>query len=509
MLPEKWFGKIKQRILPQWNVCFLTALVVGLVSHLYKLTNWLPNWDSLVFRYDAQNMLKIGRWFLPVASAPSSYYDLPFFTGLTALVLFALGAVCICCMFDVKKPLTAALIGAAVISFPSVTSVLLYNYIADAYALSFLLACVAALLLTREKPRMWIAALLIALSVGIYQAYVTVTIMLLLCYLIKTVMRTDITIKTVLKQSGIFLASGIAGMVLYYVVLTVLLKVTGTTLLEYQGVSGAASLSDINLLGSLYIVKETFVNCFLDFSNGFNVFSVVNITVFVLTAAVYLAEVIKNKLPFLKIVVWGVLVLLLPVGACALSFINCNVDYHNLMTMGYVVFYLLLILQYEKTAFRNVKVNVVKQWAILAVVAVLICNQAVIANVTYHKAQMAYEKSYGLLVRIADRIEQTEGTENCDRILVAGGLPDSEAYSAVLPPDMTGTTDGFILRADDEIVGQSVLCSALNDYCGKAYTFVAGEEKQALLAKAGALQSWPHADAVCVVEDVIVIKLGE
>ena len=139
----------------------------------------------------------------------------------------------------------------------------------------------------------------------------------------------------------------------------------------------------------------------------------------------------------------------------------------------------------------------------------LICNQVIIANVSYHKLQIAYEKSYGTLIRIADRIEQTEGAEDCNRILVVGTLPDSEAYSAVLPPDITGTTDGFILRADDEIVEQSVLGSALNDYCGTAYTFVAGEEKKSLLKKADALQSWPHADAVCVVEDVIVIKLGK
>lgn len=508
-MPEQWLKKIKQCIPTQWNVCFLSAMVVGLVSHLYKLSNWLPNWDSLVFRYDAQNMLEIGRWFLPIASAPSSYYDLPFFTGLLALLLFALGAVCICCLFDVKKPLTAALIGAVVISFPSVTSVLLYNYVADAYALSFLLACVAALLLTREKPRVWMAAVLIALSVGIYQAYLTVTIMLLLCYLIKSVMRADVTIKTALSKSGTFLLSGVVGMVLYYVVLNGLLKATGTTLLEYQGMDTAASFSGINVLASLYIVKETFVTYFFDFSNGINVFGVVNIAVLVLTVAVYLAEFIKNKLPLLRIVVLCVLVCLLPIGACALSFINCNVDYHNLMKMGYVVFYLLLILQYEKTNFKNFNINVAKQWAILAVMIVLICNQVIIANVSYHKLQIAYEKSYGTLIRIADRIEQTEGAEDCNRILVVGTLPDSEAYSAVLPPDITGTTDGLILRADDEIIGQSVLCSALNDYCGTAYTFVAGEEKKSLLKKADALQSWPHADAVCVVEDVIVIKLGK
>ena len=191
--------------------------------------------------------------------------------------------------------------------------------------------------------------------------------------------------------------------------------------------------------------------------------------------------------------------------------INSGVDYHNLMKMGFVVFYLFLILQYEKSNFKMPRLNAVRAWAILVITLVLVFDYAVIANVSYHKLNMAYEKSYGTLIRIADRIEQTEGAMTCDSILVIGALTDSEAYSANLPPDMTGTTDGFILRADDEVVGQSVLCSALNDYCGTNYTFLAGEEKMALLETLAenSMGIWPAADAILIVDNVIVIKLGE
>ena len=184
ILPEKIIDKLKNNILLQWKICFISAVVVGLITHLYKITNWLPNWDSLVFRYDAQNMLSMGRWFLPVVSAISSFYDLPWVTGLMAILFHALGAVAIVGIFKVKKTVTACLIGAMVVSFPTVTSVMMYNYVADAYAFSFLLSVLAVLFLTREKPKYLISVILIALSVGIYQAYITVTIMLLLCFLI-------------------------------------------------------------------------------------------------------------------------------------------------------------------------------------------------------------------------------------------------------------------------------------------------------------------------------------
>ena len=505
-MPEQILNKIKKSVLPQWKVCFVFALVMGLCAHLYKITNWLPNWDSLVFRYDPQNMISMGRWFLPVVCAPSSFYDLPFITGLMAIIFHGLGAVCICKMFGVRKNITAALIGAMAITFPTVTSVMMYNYVADGYALAFLFSCIAAMLLAKDKPCYIGSLVLIALSAGIYQAYITVTIMLLLLNLILDVIYKNIDLKKTLIKSLKFLLTGVLGMALYYLVMTILLKITGTTLLEYQGLDSAASFNGIDIAGALYTIKESFTCYFFDFSNGANVFGIINTVVFVLTVVLYLLDVIKNKLSIGKILMLCVFVVMLPIGASVLSFINSQIDYHNLMKMGFLVFYLFFILQYE-----NLEQNALKSWAILFISALLIFNQTIIANVSYHKLNMAYERSYGTLIRIADRIEQTEGAKDCDRILVLGCLPESEAYSAVLPPDMTGTTDGYILRADDEIVGQSVLCSALNDYCGKNYKFISGEEKSDFLKiiDADSLNNWPEKNSISVIDNVIVIKLGD
>ncbi len=508
ILPEQFILKLKNKILPQWKICFLSVVIIGFIAHLYKITNWLPNWDSLVFRYDEQNMLGLGRWFLPVVSAPSSFYDLPWLTGILAILYHALASVCICKMFNVKNNITAVLIGGMIVSFPTVTSVMLYGYVADAYALSFLLACIAALLMTAEKPKYIASAVIIALSVGIYQAYITVTITLLLCFLIIEALRKETKIKDIFIKCIKFLLTGIAGMVLYYLVLTVTLKITGTALMEYQGLDSAASLSELNLFGSLYIVKETFFDFFF---NSLSLFSMINAVIFASVIVLYIVDIVKNKPSLSKVLFIGVFVVLLPIGACMLSFVNSQIDYHNLMRMGYSVFYLLLILQYENVQFESVKLASVKKWSILSVVAVLIFVQVVIANISYHKLDIACEKSFGALNRIADRIEQTEGADECEKILVVGALEGSEAYSAKLPLEITGTTDSYILRADDEVVGQSVLCSTLNDYCGKSYNFVAGEEKIELLEKLNDYNMgiWPAKDSIAVIDGVVVVKLSD
>jgi hypothetical protein len=290
--------------------------------------------------------------------------------------------------------------------------------------------------------------------------------------------------------------------------MTVILKITNTALLEYQGINNALSISGMNIFASLYTIKHSFTDYFFDFSNGISLFAVLNCVIFVVTLILYVAQAIAQRTSLIKLALIAFYAILLPVGASVLALINSGVDYHNLMKMGFVIFYLFFILQYENT---SVKPSKVKQWIILVVTAILIFNQTIIANVSYHKLNMAYEKSYGTLIRIADRIEQTEGAGECDSILVLGYLPESEAYSVKLPPDMTGTTDGYILRVDDEIVGQSVLCSALNDYCGKNYKFISGEEKSEFLKRidTDSLNNWPSKNSISVIDNVIVIKLRD
>ena len=65
-MPEKTLKSIFSKISPQQKACFISALIFGFAAHFYKIVNWIPNWDSLVFRYDAQNMLSLGRWFLGI-----------------------------------------------------------------------------------------------------------------------------------------------------------------------------------------------------------------------------------------------------------------------------------------------------------------------------------------------------------------------------------------------------------------------------------------------------------
>ena len=132
--------------------------------------------------------------------------------------------------------------------------------------------------------------------------------------------------------------------------LKILLAVFSTQLLDYQGINSTAALSSIDLAGSLYVIKETFLLCFFDFSKGVNLYLVLNSVLFAVTLFHYVKYMGRNKI-YRKLSALFLVTLLgffLILGAGALAFVNAGVDYHNLMLMGYAVFYLFFLALYER-----------------------------------------------------------------------------------------------------------------------------------------------------------------
>ena len=296
----------------------------------------------------------------------------------------------------------------------------------------------------------------------------------------------------------------------YAVALQLVLAVSGTALSDYQGIDTIGSL---HLWSALHCCITRFFRFFFDLHNGLTVWFALNVLVFALLAVFLLTALVQQTLWHDPARFWLLLVYLaaLPLGAAALYFLNPWVDYHNLMTIGYAAFYLIFVLFYERLDGLSPRASALRSWAILLVGGAVVFYCIVLANVCYHLSQMSYERSYGTLLRIADRIEQLDGADACTRIAVIGHLPDSRAYSADLSPEMTGYTAGLILFADNPTVGQSVLTAALNDYCSTDYTFATRAEKQQLLAldEVRQMPLWPQTGSVAVVGDTIVIRAGE
>lgn len=513
--PEALFAAVWARVRPEWIACFVSALVCGLIAHAYKLLNWLPNWDSLVFRHNAQNMTHLGRWFLSIACLPSSYYDLPWVCGALAIFYVALAAVCVTALFRLRTKVAAALVGALLATFPTVTSTLTYCYVADGYALAFLLAVVSAMLFNaRGLKNLILGVVALTLSLGIYQAYVSVTMTLLVVLQFEGLVFSRERALLSLRRAGRFLVGGVLAALVYMIVLRLILALTTTHLSDYLWApDGACAFLDPHYPLCVFksCVKKVFL-FFVDVQGGLNLHTVMNALMLVSLGALVLRAAFHGRVfrSAVRVVLFFAYVAAAPICACPLFLLDPGTSYHNLMTMGFASAYVFFVLFYERPMFGRADFEQLKKWFVLVVGVFAVYDFTLISNIGYHKLQLAFLSSYGEAVRMANRIEETPGAERCKTLAVLGIKPDSAAWSTHIRLDLTGMTDGSLLRPDDHTVNQSVITATINDYCQKGFRFATIEERRALAKDPRVLKMpfWPERGSIAVIDGYVVLRLS-
>lgn len=510
--PEMAIRRLRLYIKKEWIICFVSTILWGLTAHIYKLTNFLPNWDSLLNLHTDQNKTDLGRIFLKYACSVSSYYDLPWVNGVLCLIYLAMTSVCVCELLGIKRKIPLVLIGGLLGTFPTVTSTLAYNYTADGYFLALLCVSAAVLLAARYAKAVPVAAILFAVSLGIYQAYIAFAMVLILIYLINALLFEKMEPHQFLQKICRFAVSGILGCAGYWVMLRVILLLSHTSLSEYQNVDEAFSLQNISILYGMLRGGFKFLKYFFDFSQGISLFLVLNVLLVILLVFLFLLafrveKTVKEPWRFGSILFCMILI---PVASYALYLVSPTMDYHNLMVMSHCLIYILPVIFYQRLSGLSPKAAAVKQWSILVILLLTIGNFILIANISYQKMHMAYEKSYGVIIRLADRIQQLPEAEDCRKIAVVGELPGSEAISIKLPPDMTGITDSYIIRKQDTMMGENVTQAMLRDYCGISYEDTTEGDIQKICRTEEFLQmgTWPEENSVAAIDDILVVKFG-
>ena len=133
----------KTKIPSNYKLAFFSSFIIGLIVHLYKFTNTLPNHDSMFNFYSDQNVLGSGTWALSIACGFSSYYDLPWVNGLLSIFFLALTVVVIVALFRIQNPVVIVLSGGILAASPATTETFFFLFTADGYMLAMFLAALA------------------------------------------------------------------------------------------------------------------------------------------------------------------------------------------------------------------------------------------------------------------------------------------------------------------------------------------------------------------------------
>lgn len=242
----------RTKLKKEYKIAFISTFFITLLIHLYKFTNTLPNHDSVFNYYSDQNVLGSGRWALSLACGISSYYDLPWINGLLSCIFIALTVVVIVALFELKNPVLIGLTGALLAASPATTETFFFLFTADGYMIAMFLAALSVYFSKigeTRKTRLILSGACIAISCGIYQAYVSFALLLAVCYLIDALLQNKFSekdyLKWILHQVIIYIVSLAA----YYIIWKLCMYLSGTAANNYQGISDVGHIHPGLLIG--------------------------------------------------------------------------------------------------------------------------------------------------------------------------------------------------------------------------------------------------------------------
>lgn len=506
----------KEKMKPQWKLAFWWTFFMVLLVHLYKFTNTLPNHDSLYNFYSDQNVVSSGRWFLSAACGVSSFFDLPWVIGILSGIIIALTVVVIVELFQVKNPVLILLIGGLLASFPSITETFFFEYTADGYVLAMLFAALAVFCSGFDRPKVtWsiLSAVLVCLSCAIYQAYVSFAMLLTLFYFINELLENRRTNrecwKYILKQVCIYFA----GMILYYVIWKICMAVQGIEANHYQGIDQVSNLTSIPF--SLSELPRNARKCiksiclFLEWNvaeYGVTLYGVLNMLLLAAFLIGFLVAVHKSLLFRRKTqLILAVVSLLLCIPCAGMwQFVSPRLEYRPMMLTSLVSIFIYVAILFNRW-FKEKTSSIVG-----LLLAVMIFNNGLMANISYFYMNQEYERSYATGLEMTMQIHEMEREYGFDQIAVVGHKYYEVALDAT--SEQAKRSPMLLQGVESDLLHDSTRTTLfLQNVFGLDYQFLMGEERETLEAQPEIqeMPQWPDAGCMQIIDRTLIIKIGD
>lgn len=271
-MPDQYLTEWYRNLSGAVKTAFYAAFAAGLAAHLYQFTNKLYNYDELANTPGGIGLsTEQGRWLLNwmgrfMRSVFGGSYSLPFFNGIFALLFLALSAGMVVSVFQVRNKLTAGLIGGLMTVFPAVVSMYFFMFLALYYAIGIFFSVFAAWL-TVKYPKNIIAniaaVVMIACSLGVYQAYFPDTVCILLIVVILKAAFGGVKEKKEWKEFFLMIARFLvvmaAGVAVYFLINKAVLAVTHIQLTSYQGGDTMGKITIAQLISALKSCYTSFL----------------------------------------------------------------------------------------------------------------------------------------------------------------------------------------------------------------------------------------------------------
>lgn len=507
---KKAYKKVSRR----FRTAFAAAIIAGLVAHMYMFTNKLPNFDDLIGINSFGATFRNGRWFLWVVGAIAYHLDLvfslPWINGLITLLLLGVSAGIMADLFGMKSRSANALLGAALVVFPSWTGTFFYMFTAPYYALAVLLSVVSVRLMVLCKKGLLPSVLLLACSLGIYQSYLPFTATFYVALLVLMLFEDKYGYWDILKRALSYLFNLILSVLLYFGCMKLSLMITGQELTTYKGIS---SMGRMELSRIPEILRTIGVNFFGIFLNNNMEISYNYITkgMYFTLFAVSIAVIVRLFLRLrkrgetLKAIETAVLTAVYVLAVNSI-YIMCEDGIYSLMYFSYVfllIFPLTLLDRCLKQ--RKEKLAVLAEYVITFAAAAGILSYCHFANGQYVSMQLSFNQALSYYTTMITQIKGLDGYHEDMKVVLSGvDIVDKTLYHNEIMNTFS------MSGRDDALADAYSKQNFILHYCGfqaeLAEVSDLSVQSQEVLEH---MPAYPNAGSIQIVENVVVVKLSD
>lgn len=426
-------------------------------------------------------------------------------------------------IFHIESFVDMILLGVLMLLMPTMSSTFTYYYCMVPYILAFFFSVFACYITIRNQKKWFfiIGGCFVAVSLTLYQAYLSVAIVVAMLYLIYMLLFEPI--KKVLIMAFRLCLMGVLGVGLYLG----LLKILGIQLSSNRGFDEMGHISIIQLpvlVGNSY---SAFVDYFVGdglLNNSWMYRSFFNFLVLILCIGmlVYLYIVKKIYRHIGKTILFWSLILLLPIAFEIMAVVAPGVDTYGttgiLLVPAMSLIYMAAIFLYAlvkntfvmKTAFFHK----VMQYAHLLIIIPIIWNLILFTAAFENVMWLNYQSTYALCDKISDHIDEYADVDKNETKIMIGGNPELGNYPCTyeeLRAIVKGTlaVKGLVWQGGwlSNVCYQDIFIN----YYNINYQIPTVDEYNAIMESKNykLMGVFPNNDSVAYIDDIIVIKLSE
>ena len=495
------------------------ALVCGVIAHSFALFNSIHNYDDILQQPTGYGAgITLGRWLLTVlgdffTKVLGLGYNLPTVNGLIFILLIALSAALLVNTLKINSRQSAAFLGCLMVTFPTVCAAMAFRYVAPYFGLSLFLSVLGPWCAERRKFGLPLSALCIACSMGIYQAYVPVSIGIFLLLLMKGSLEENAKLSSLVRKGVFYCGCLILGAALYFVGLKICLAAySGTVLDTYQGVSTMGQLS-LSRLPSL-IAKAWSNAVFFPLKNHYSLtpakaLRIIWLALFLAIVCVSLSVLFTRRVKWLTGVFFCLMGLLFPVGVNFIEIMCPDSIVYTLMVYALVLFACvpLLLLEYvPKTQGREKRIFS----SVLGILlAIIVFYNGYYTNVNYTALYFSNRQVENFASGLVNRMQGAEGYTPDKKWVFSGTVQDSRFYDIWHEVPFYG---GYIGCSANGLLRASYsFLTWFQAYVGVETPVATAEEQERIEADSRfqEMPCWPAEGSVRVIDDYVVVRFPE